>query len=57
MTRFTPYVVGTVGLGLGLMGMHEWLLKRGHKYEVNDDLKEWLWLGAYRVSLTRLLRT
>ena len=29
-------------LGLGLMGMHEWLLKRGHKYEVNDDLKEWL---------------
>ena len=29
-------------LGLGLMGMHEWLLKRGYKYEVNDELKEWL---------------
>ena len=29
-------------LGLGLMGIAEWLLKRGHKYEVNDDLKEWL---------------
>jgi len=29
-------------LGLGLMGMHEWLLKRGHKYEVNEELKEWL---------------
>jgi len=29
-------------LGLGLMGMHEWLLKRGHKYEVNEDLTEWL---------------
>ena len=29
-------------LGLGLMGMHEFLLKRGHKYEVNEELKEWL---------------
>lgn len=29
-------------LGLGLMGMHEWLLKRGYKYEVNDELKAWL---------------
>ena len=29
-------------LGLGLMGMHEWLLKRGYKYEVNDELKTWL---------------
>ena len=29
-------------LGLGLMGMHEWLLKRGHKYEVTAELKPWL---------------
>jgi len=29
-------------LGLGLMGMHEWLLKRGYKYEVTDELKKWL---------------
>ena len=29
-------------LGLGLMGVHEWLLKRGHKYEVVPELKEWL---------------
>lgn len=29
-------------LGLGLMGIHEWLLKRGQKYEVTDDLKTWL---------------
>jgi ribonucleoside-diphosphate reductase alpha chain len=29
-------------LGLGLMGVHEWLLKRGYKYEVNDELKKWL---------------
>ena len=29
-------------LGLGLMGIHEWLLKRGYKYEVTDELKAWL---------------
>jgi len=29
-------------LGLGLMGIHEWLLKRGSKYEVTDELKTWL---------------
>ena len=29
-------------LGLGLMGIHEWLLKRGYKYEVNDELRQWL---------------
>ena len=29
-------------LGLGLMGVHEWLLKRGYKYEMNDEFREWL---------------
>lgn len=29
-------------LGLGLMGMHEWLLKRGHRYEVSEELNRWL---------------
>jgi ribonucleoside-diphosphate reductase alpha chain len=29
-------------LGLGLMGMHEWLIKRGYKYEVTDELHQWL---------------
>jgi ribonucleoside-diphosphate reductase alpha chain len=29
-------------LGLGLMGVHEWLLKRGYKYEVTAELHEWL---------------
>lgn len=29
-------------LGLGLMGIHEWLLKRGYKYEVVEELHEWL---------------
>lgn len=29
-------------LGLGLMGVHEWLLKRGYKYEVVAELHKWL---------------
>lgn len=29
-------------LGLGLMGIHEWLLQRGHGYEVVPELHEWL---------------
>ena len=33
-------------LGLGLMGMHEWLIKRGYKYEVTDELHQWL--GVYK---------
>jgi ribonucleoside-diphosphate reductase alpha chain len=33
-------------LGLGLMGIHEWLLQRSKGYKVDDDLKTWL--GIYR---------
>ena len=29
-------------LGLGLMGIHEWLIKRGSKYEVTPELHQWL---------------
>ena len=29
-------------LGLGLMGMHEWLIKQGEKYEVTTNLHRWL---------------
>lgn len=29
-------------LGLGLMGVHEWLLKRGYNYEVTPELHQWL---------------
>jgi ribonucleoside-diphosphate reductase alpha chain len=29
-------------LGLGLMGIHEWLLKRGYRYEVVPELHNWL---------------
>lgn len=35
-------------LGLGLMGIHEWLLKRGHRYEVVPELHEWL--AVYRAE-------
>lgn len=33
-------------LGLGLMGMHEWLIQRGSKYEVTPELHAWL--SVYR---------
>mgnify|MGYP005853728503 CR=1 FL=1 len=33
-------------LGLGLMGMHEWLINRNSKYEVTPELHAWLW--AYK---------
>lgn len=29
-------------IGLGLMGIHEWLLQRGYRYGMNDDLRSWL---------------
>jgi ribonucleoside-diphosphate reductase alpha chain len=38
-------------LGLGLMGIHEWLLQRNQKYEVTDELKQWL--EVYRSESTR----
>lgn len=33
-------------LGLGLMGIHEWLVKNGSRYEVTPQLH--VWLAAYR---------
>jgi ribonucleoside-diphosphate reductase alpha chain len=35
-------------LGLGLMGVHEWLIKRGRKYGPDEELGEWL--KAYQMS-------
>jgi ribonucleoside-diphosphate reductase alpha chain len=35
-------------LGLGLMGIHEWLLKKGYKYEVTPELRTWL--SVYRAE-------
>lgn len=33
-------------LGLGLMGLHEWLLRNGSPYEVTPELKKWLTVYA-----------
>lgn len=35
-------------LGLSLMGLHEWLLRRGERYEVTPELHRWLsvWRGV-----------
>jgi ribonucleoside-diphosphate reductase alpha chain len=33
-------------LGLGIMGMHEWLIKKGYRYEVTPELHQWL--GVYK---------
>jgi ribonucleoside-diphosphate reductase alpha chain len=38
-------------LGLGLMGIHEWLLKRNAKYEVTEELHKWL--GIYKEESVR----
>jgi ribonucleoside-diphosphate reductase alpha chain len=35
-------------LGNGIMGLHEWLLTRGHKYEMNPELQTWL--GVWKHS-------
>lgn len=35
-------------LGLGLMGIHEWLLRRGKKYGPDNELAEWLDAYAYQ---------
>lgn len=39
-------------LGLGLMGIHEWLLKRNYKYEVAPELHDWLYIYKNRSNYT-----
>lgn len=39
-------------LGLGLMGVHEWLLKRGYRYEVTEEFHDWLSLYKNRSNYT-----
>ncbi len=43
-------------LGLGLMGVHEWLLKRGYRYEVVTELHQWLkvWREQSELGATEL---
>lgn len=33
-------------LGLGIMGLHEWLIQRGYNYNVSPELHDWL--GVYK---------
>ena len=33
-------------IGLGLGGMHEWLMQRGERYVVNDEMRRWLEIYA-----------
>jgi ribonucleoside-diphosphate reductase alpha chain len=35
-------------LGLGIMGVHEWLIQRGYRYEVTPELA--VWLNFYRAQ-------
>ena len=39
-------------LGLGLMGLHEWLIQRGSKYEVTPELHKWLYIYQTQRDLT-----
>lgn len=39
-------------LGLGLMGIHEWLLKRSYRYEVVPELHQWLQVYKNTSSFT-----
>jgi ribonucleoside-diphosphate reductase alpha chain len=41
-------------LGLGLMGVHEWLIQRGSRYEVTDELRKWLNVYAQTSEYTGL---
>lgn len=41
-------------LGLGLMGFHEWLLKRGKQYGPDDELESWLKVYASSGSMSHL---
>lgn len=45
-TEIAPVRAKNRRLGLGLMGVHEWLLQRGFKYGPNEELGNWLSLYA-----------
>lgn len=42
-------------LGLGLMGIHEWLLKKNYRYEVTPELHQWL--SVYKGVSDRVSRS
>lgn len=54
-------------LGLGLMGIYEWLAQRGYRYGPNEELAEWMeqyarstdyaWQAADRLEISRPIKT
>ncbi len=40
-------------LGLGVMGVHEWLLKRGYEYGPNEELAEWMEVYTHSTDMAR----
>jgi ribonucleoside-diphosphate reductase alpha chain len=42
-------------LGLGFMGVHEWLLNRGAPYGPNDELKKWLRVYSMAGDVAKLV--
>ena len=42
-------------LGLGLMGLHEWLIQRGHKYETTPELHRWF--KVYEAESNKVARS
>lgn len=39
-------------IGMGLMGLHEWLIARGYRYEMNDELRKWLSIWSVSIMQT-----
>ena len=42
-------------LGLGLMGIYEWLVKRGYTYDPNDELASWMEIYATSTDIAARL--
>ena len=41
-------------LGIGLMGIHEWLLMRGYRYEPNEELEKWLQIYSTSTKISHV---
>jgi ribonucleoside-diphosphate reductase alpha chain len=39
-------------LGLGLMGLHEWMLKRGYRYGASDELSEYMYIYSQSTAVS-----
>lgn len=45
-------------IGVGILGLHEWCLKHGHRYEPSEELEEWLnaWAGTVQHTAWKLAK-